>query len=358
MKMVTYKVRVNRPCRLFIDDEEIAILEELKLAKFNLPEGEYLRKVVAIDNTSICDEAVIVLSGASKLEDIVLDTAGLEEAKRNALPEEKFKVGDWYFEPTEDRLSVELSHHINDEYFFETVNIPEQIVYAGYVYPVTSIGGYDFYECPTLKSVIIPNSITSIGESAFFGCESLISVVIPNSVISIGNSAFLGCESLSNITIPNSVRHIGAYAYQETGFYNDKFNWKEGALYINNCLIAVNENLSGNYTIKHGTRLIASSAFFRCDLLKSVTIPNSIASIGERVFEGCDSLISITIPSSVMGVGANAFLDCRELSIINYKGTKEQWNKIELDDNWNNICRFKEERYIQIIRCSDGEIHL
>ena len=36
--MVTYKIRVNRPCRLFLDDKEIAILDELKLTKFELPE--------------------------------------------------------------------------------------------------------------------------------------------------------------------------------------------------------------------------------------------------------------------------------------------------------------------------------
>ena len=50
MNEVIYKIRVNRPCRLFIDDEEMMILDENKLTKITLPEGEYLRKVVAIDN--------------------------------------------------------------------------------------------------------------------------------------------------------------------------------------------------------------------------------------------------------------------------------------------------------------------
>ena len=90
MSEVIYKIRVNRPCRLFIDDEEVAILEELKLAKFNLPKGEYLRKVMAIDNSAIYDETKITLSGASKLENITLDITGLDEAKRNALPKEAF----------------------------------------------------------------------------------------------------------------------------------------------------------------------------------------------------------------------------------------------------------------------------
>ena len=61
MNEVIYKIRVNRPCRLFIDDEEVMILDEDRLTKLTLPEGEYLRKVVAIDNKTIYDEAEIVL---------------------------------------------------------------------------------------------------------------------------------------------------------------------------------------------------------------------------------------------------------------------------------------------------------
>ena len=119
MSDVTYKIRVNRPCRLFIDDEEVMILEESKLTKINLPEGEYLRKVVAVGNDAIFDEAKIVLSCASKLDLITLSTEGLEDAKRKALPNEMFKVGDLYFMPSEDRLSVEVTRNIYDEYIFE-----------------------------------------------------------------------------------------------------------------------------------------------------------------------------------------------------------------------------------------------
>ena len=83
MSDVTYKIRVNRPCRLFIDDEEIMVLEESKLTKINLPKGEYLRKVVAVDNSAIYDEAAVVITDASKLDIIILDTTELKDAKQN-----------------------------------------------------------------------------------------------------------------------------------------------------------------------------------------------------------------------------------------------------------------------------------
>lgn len=108
-----------------------------------------------------------------------------------------------------------------------TVDIPRE--YDGK--PVTSIGNYAFYNCESLESVIIPNTVTSIGNYAFYCCESLKSVTIGNGVTSIGKRAFWGCESLKSVTIPNSVTNIGDWAFYncrslESVYYNgDKASW-------------------------------------------------------------------------------------------------------------------------------------
>lgn len=60
-KTVLYKIKVDRRCRLLIDDEEIQIIESSQLVKLPLPAGEYIRKVVAIDDENVFDEAAIVL---------------------------------------------------------------------------------------------------------------------------------------------------------------------------------------------------------------------------------------------------------------------------------------------------------
>ena len=125
------------------------------------------------------------------------------------------------------------------------ITIPEVVVYEGTTYKVEEISDSAFYNCTSLTSVTIPNSVTSIGEGAFNGCQSLTSIDIPNSVTTIGESAFSDCDDLKSINIPNSVTSIG------------------------------------------------ERAFFWCTRLKSVTIGNSVTAIDFNTFEGCTSLTDI-----------------------------------------------------------------
>ena len=70
-----------------------------------------------------------------------------------------------------------------------------------------------FYDCTSLESIVIPDSVKSIRNWTFGYCTSLKSIVIPDSVESIGNGAFYSCTSLESITIPDSVKSIGDDAF-------------------------------------------------------------------------------------------------------------------------------------------------
>lgn len=101
------------------------------------------------------------------------------------------------------------------DYFNEyndTVVIPEEVTIDGQTLKVAIVEDGAFCDCPTLTSVVIPNSVTNIGDEAFHGSFNMTSVTIGNSVTSIGASAFLSCKGLHSIIIPNSVTTIGSQA--------------------------------------------------------------------------------------------------------------------------------------------------
>jgi hypothetical protein len=56
---------------------------------------------------------------------------------------------------------------------------------------------------------------------------------------------------------------------------------------------------------------IGKDAFWFCEDITSVYIPNSIISIDERAFYSCSGLTSIAIPNGVTSIGRDAFCDCK-----------------------------------------------
>ena len=61
---------------------------------------------------------------------------------------------------------------------------------------------------------------------------------------------------------------------------------------------------------------VGNEAFKNCSNLKSVTLPEAIASIGSYAFHNCKELKSINIPNSIKSIGVSAFLSCSSLEKI------------------------------------------
>lgn len=94
-----------------------------------------------------------------------------------------------------------------------------------------------------------------------------------------------------------------------------------------------------NITLPDSITSIGEMAFFHCSSLKSITIPDGVTSIGDNTFMWCSSLKSITIPSKITEIGYSAFDGCKLLDTVNYKGSKEQWEKINIDSSDNAILK-------------------
>src|ERR1039458_3782010 len=222
-------------------------------------------------------------------------------------------IGDYAFYECTSLTSVTIPNSVTS-IGYEAFNVCTNLASVTIPNSVTSIGGYAFADCSSLTSVTIPNSVTSIGEGAFAGCTGLTSVTIPNSVTSIGYEAFWACTGLTSVTIPNSVTSIGSYAFSECTSLT--------SVTIPNSVtsigVAAFSNCTGltSVTIPNSVTSIGDAAFSNCTGLRSVTIPNSVTSIGDYAFSECTSLTSVTIPNSVTSIGYEAFNVCTSLTSV------------------------------------------
>ena len=151
----------------------------------------------------------------------------------------------------------------------------------------------------------------------------------------IGDNAFIGWENLSEINLEN-VRRIGRYTFFTTALQE-----------IN---------------LKHIEQM-GSSAFSRCEKLKSVQLGTYLTKINKETFKGCSSLSEINL-GKIKKIGEKAFNGCSSLEKVDLESveTLEQdafkdctsLNKVVLPNE--NAAKIKEDIISQTGKSAgDGE---
>ncbi|MBR2322739.1 MAG: leucine-rich repeat protein [Clostridia bacterium] len=270
--------------------------------------------------------------------------SGCESLKTITLPETLLSIGERAFYKCEqiqnvnfnglidDWVEIEfLDYTSNPTYFSKDLYVSNTLLSDVVLTEATKISYNAFVNCKSIKSVTLPNTVVEIEGGAFKECTSLSTVVLSNALSKIGYYAFANCTSLKQIELPssltelkdgafenctslmkvNSLGTIDNWAQIEFGNYSSNPIYYAKNLYINDVLVT-------DAVLTSATK-ISSYAFYNCDSVTSIVIPNSVTSIGEGAFENCTSLATITLGDQITYIGVNAFENTA------YSNTSAKW---------------------------------
>ena len=146
----------------------------------------------------------------------------------------------------------------------------------------------------TVKSVEVSNGVTSICDYAFQNGKELERVNISD-VERIGINPFAGCIKLE---------------YIDFDPWGKNYCTDDGVLFN-----------------KAKTTLIAYPAGNKEDIY---AIPSTVTTIATKAFDSC-KFTSLVIPASVIKIEDDAFYATNDITDIYYKGTENEWNKIDVN---------------------------
>lgn len=180
---------------------------------------------------------------------------------------------------------------------------------------IVNVDGYLFYTYDNVNYLLgyigdktelnLPNNYNNqkyeIYNNAFDNCSKLTKVFIGDGVTIIGEKAFNNCSELTVISLGDNVTRIGNGAFDNC----DKLIYREelNCCYLGNskneyiALIKVKSTNVISVNIIDGCKIIYSSAFEGCSILKEIEIERSVTFIGGDAFSGCSELNDVTFVS-------------------------------------------------------------
>lgn len=268
-------------------------------------------------------------------------------------------------------------------------------------YTVKSIGEKAFNNCTNIAGVKIPNSVTSIQANAFNGCTGLMGITtkirfpftVATSVFSsVSNNATLYVpygskpryESVSGWNLFTEIVEMepeDGDVFVTKTIENVDMTFKVASVSNRTCLVTAGDETTSIHvpTIASNTQDfitipeetngfsvtgIEAYAFYGCNTLAAVSIPNGVAEIGNNAFDGCSDLLSVSIEvenpvsinESVFPNRANAILYVPAGCVSVYEKA-EYWKDFktikEMPDKVNNAIDL-----VDLIGCRGGQMTL
>lgn len=227
--------------------------------------------------------------------------------------------------------------------------INSTITWEGIDYTVESTADDAFKECKQLNSIVLPGTLRRLGKCSFLNCSALASCLIPDytidtipyealygtalsefhipeGVVYIEERSFEKMTKLERVYLPNSVQEVSPYAFNEQ--YPDPL--KE-PIYNNRLFVRMPRKYSGKYSIPSGIEVICENAFFGCQNITALTIPEGVKRIeryGLCFNQG--KITQIDLPASLEYIQEESILGSFIKKITVAEGNKRY-------KTWNNI---------------------
>ena len=170
------------------------------------------------------------------------------------------------------------------------------------------------YRHPTLRRIVLPESVTEIGQEAFYG-SSLLTVVLPGGVRTIGTGAFgnFGSGAVAGVVcdpLSGTAQLLTGLTFFAPGNETCRLTWTGGEL------VLLRVQGEGPYHIHPAVDRIADEAVAAMPVM---TVPEDTQVIGPEAFRACGAN-RLYVPDSVTEIGSAAFADCPDLVRIRLPG--------------------------------------
>ncbi|MBQ4072196.1 MAG: leucine-rich repeat domain-containing protein [Clostridia bacterium] len=197
----------------------------------------------------------------------------------------------------------------------EPVNVIIPSTYKGK--EIKAIGDGAFFDCDSLKSLVVPESITTLGYRAIENCNNLSSIKVSNNLEYLDYGNFKGCTQLE-YTIKDNVKYIGSSTNPYCIAMGTISENATSLILDDNCIIINHDafkemGLCEEVYFGKSLKLIGTTAFSSCELLEEIVLPDNVETIYPMAFYNCSSLKKVYLGQSLEIIGGGAFEDCAKI---------------------------------------------
>lgn len=272
-------------------------------------------------------EKVIIPEGITTIENAAFcDCAALREV---TLPDTLRKIGDIAFDSCVSLAEIAVPvgmESIGQNAFYQCDALTKAVVSG-------SIGKAAFADCDVLQSVTMqshPERLNAnIGEYAFAFCPALTEMTLSDNILDLHYLAFYGCTSLTAFALENGKGT--RYSVDESGVL---FSANGSAVIL--CPPA----LSGAYTVSDSVRMIEEHAFAN-SVLSEIILHNDIYNICGSAFYNCDNLTKMIIPEEAWLSGKEIFSGCDKLEEVTLGSRKMEGDARIPEKTFQNCVSLK-----------------